>query len=247
MSKRSTGLALGIALAVSLAAVGSTTGASSPGIDEPQPRRSVFSAAPALTCGAPGPWFRPRALRNRRGYERRHNPAARALRAFLREAADEVYQPRRGWFLLTRGRRSVQFAAGRLPELNHMEFERRKRRWEWVGSGGCAPRHYRRPYEASLWERDRSRAALTPQSTRVPVKVDESACTSGRGASGRILRPLVHYGRTAITVTYFIRPLSGEEAYTCQGVPGTPATLPLSEPLGNRRLRDGGTYPPSRR
>ncbi len=212
--------------------------------EEPAPHRSVFPSARLLTCDS-GPSFRPRALRNRRGYERRKNPAARALRAFLREAADEVFQPARGWFFLARGRRSIQFAHGRLPELGRMEFERRGRRWEWMGSGSCEPRAYRRPYAASLWKLDKSRPSLTPQSRRIPLLVQEDRCASGRDARGRILRPLVHYGRTAVTVTYFIRPLGG--VHTCQGVPPTPVTLPLSEPLAERRLRDGGTFPPARR
>lgn len=219
--------------------------AAGPATDEPAPRRSVFPSARLLTCGVPGLSFRPRALRNRRGYERRKNPAARALRAFLREEADEVFQPARGWFFLTRARRRIQFAHGRLPELGRLEFERRGRRWEWMSSGGCAPRSYRRPYAASLWKRDGSKGTLTPQARRIPLLVQEDQCTSGRDARGRILRPLVHYGRTTVTVTYFIRPLGGVN--TCQGVPPTPVTLPLDEPLGNRRLRDGGTFPPARR
>ena len=52
------------------------------------------------------------------------------------------------------------------------------------------------------------------------------------------MSPLVHYGRRAITVMYYGRPLRG--AQTCPGHPPTPAFLVLDEPLGGRRLRDGG-------
>jgi hypothetical protein len=213
------------------------------GPDAPRSRRTVHPSAPVLGCGALP--FRRAALRRPRGYERRGNPAAVALREFLRTGAEEVGQPRRGWFLLAHRRHLIEFAAGRLPELGHMTFERRRGEWSWVGSGGCEPRAFRKGLTASLWRRDADGGPLTPATTQVAVLVDEDNCASGRDASGRVLRPLVHYGRRAITVTYFIRPLTGAQA--CQGVPPTEVILVLDEPLGDRYLRDGGAYRPRRR
>lgn len=193
-----------------------------------------------LSCGAIP--FRPSALRRARGYERRDNPAARALRAFLKRSADEVAQPRRGWFLLARRRNQIEFAAGRLPELGAMSFERRDGRWRWVSSGGCSPRAYRRGRaETVTWRRASPSRPPSRDATHIPVLVKEDSCASGQEATGRVLAPWVHYGERVVTVTYFIHPLGG--AQTCQGVPATRAVLVLNEPLNGRALRDGGPYP----
>lgn len=123
-----------------------------------------------------------------------------------------------------------------------MGFERRNGRWEWVGSGGCEPRAYRKGRAATVtWRRASPRRKLPANTTRIPVLVQEDSCASGRDATGRVLAPWVHYGKRKVTVTYFIRPLDG--AQTCQGVPATKAELVLEEPLNGRRLRDGGPYP----
>jgi hypothetical protein len=211
--------------------------------DAPPPLRARRPTPGVLACGRLP--FRPAALRRPRGYERRGNPAARALRAFLRSSADEVGQPRRGWFRLARRGRVIEFAAGRLPEFGHMTFERRRGRWRWAGSGGCRPRAYRNGLEASTWRRDPDGPAVLPETTQLSLLVQEDDCASGRDASGRILRPLVHYGRTALTITYFIRPLKGFQ--TCQGVPPTPVILNLDESVGSRTLRDGAPHPPRAR
>lgn len=122
-----------------------------------------------------------------------------------------------------------------------MVFELRDGRWEWAGSGGCRPAATHDGRMAVTWERQRH-DALAPETTRIPILVQEDECASGRLAHGRVLRPLVHYGRARVTVTYFIRRAKGLQ--NCQGVPPTPVTLVLDEPLGGRSLRDGGPYPP---
>jgi hypothetical protein len=122
------------------------------GPPSPASQRVPYADPPFLTCGDLP--FRVNALRRPRNYERLQNPAAVALRNFLRENADDVGQPRHGWFLLARREDYIQFAAGRLPELGAMDFERRKGRWTWVGSGGCEPRTYRKGRaEAVTWHR----------------------------------------------------------------------------------------------
>jgi hypothetical protein len=88
------------------------------------------------------------------------------------------------------------------------------------------------------WELEHPEEPLARDATRIGVLVNGGGCSSGRYVRGRIVSPLVHYGREAITVTYFVRPLRG--AQTCQGMPPTPAFLDLDEPVNGRRLRDGG-------
>lgn len=218
------------------AALGASSGPEKP----PASIRVDFASPPLLSCGDIP--FRPAALNRPRGYERRNNPAARALSSFLRKNADDIGQPRTGWFLRARTKNYIEFSAGRLPELGAMDFERRDGRWRWVGSGGCEPRAYRKGRANTVtWRRAAPARELAPATTEIPVLVQEDSCASGRDASGRVVAPWVHYGKRAVTVTYFIRPLSS--VLTCQGVPPTKATLQLEQPLDGRRLRDGGPYP----
>ncbi|MDQ6746095.1 MAG: hypothetical protein M3Z27_08815 [Actinomycetota bacterium] len=201
------------------------------------------SAMPAglYSCGEIP--FHASALRDPRGYERRNTPEARALRGFLRVNADLVFQPRHGWFVLGRRGDRIQFASGRRAPYGSMTFQRIRHRWVWENSGGCDPRAYRHGLEASLWYPAPGAPRPTPATTRIPVLVQEDNCASGRDARGRVLPPTVRYTTTAVLVTYFIRPLAGDQ--TCQGVPPTPVTLSLPHPLGNRHLLDGATLPPS--
>jgi hypothetical protein len=226
MVRRVAAIAIGAALATATALAQ----------DAPRSVRVPYPAPTLLTCG--GLAFPPSALDGPRTYERGASEPARALRRYLRRA--DAGLPRSGWFLLAERRDAFEVAAGRGPEHDWMEFERVDGRWRWNGGGGCfmRTRHYGLP--AVTWWR---RGNDTPASaaTRIPVFVQEDACASGGTARNRILRPLVHYGHHTVTVTYFVRPVNG--LATCQGVPPTRATLVLDEPLGGRRLRDGGPYP----
>ena len=203
------------------------------------PSRRVPTAVPSLlTCG--GLPFAPAALDRRRGYERRSGPLARALRRFLRRKASAVGQPRRGWFLLARDGNRAEVAAGRGP-YGLMGFVLRRGRWQWEGSGRCRLRTYEDGMSAVTWRRKDRESPLPPETTRIPVLVQEEDCASGRDASGRVLSPRVHYGRRAVTVTYFLQGLDGSQS--CPSNPPTRATLVLDEPLAGRKLRDGGPYP----
>jgi len=126
-----------------------------------------------------------------------------------------------------------------------MTFERRRGRWMWVGSGACTPRAYRSGLVASEWDWDPGGGRAQPTATHIAVLVHPDFCNSGRDASGRVLPPYVYYGTTWVGVSYYVRPPKG--LHKCQGTPPTPMTLVLDEPLGNRKLKDLGAYPPVER
>lgn len=218
---------------------------SAPRSDDPaRPSQRVpYPVTPHITCGGQLAFPR-KALRNPRGYERLGTEPARALRSFLRTNADDIGQPRSGWFLLALTEQHFEVASGRLPELGHMAFERGDGAWAWVNSGGCIPSASRNGLEASGWTRRSRRRPVARDATRIAVHVHENDCASGRPATRRVLPPLVHYGRRAITVTYFIRPPTGGQ--NCPSNPPTPATLRLDEPVGDRVLRDGAPLRPRR-
>jgi hypothetical protein len=148
------------------------------------------------------------ALNRPRGYERGTSPLARALRTFLRESADDVGQPRHGWFLLRRRGSVALLASGRRSPYGELIFVLEHGRWIWESSGGCAPRAYHYGLEASEWFLP-ARTKLASSTRRVRLLVQEDNCASGHDARGRVLPPLVRYGKHAITVTYFIRPAGG--------------------------------------
>jgi hypothetical protein len=94
---------------------------------------------------------------------------------------------------------------------------------------------------ASWWLNPRA-PAPTAKSTSINAFVRELACASGKSPKGRIEGPLFDLSETAVTVTFGVRPLPGDQ--DCQGNPLEPVTFTLPEPLATRALLDGGDVPP---
>lgn len=96
------------------------------------------------------------------------------------------------------------------------------------------------------WELDPSFAAPTADTTQLHILVWEQACSNGSPATGRISAPVVQYAATTVTITLGVRPLEvgAGTLLTCPGPPGTPATMDLAEPLGQRTLIDGSIVAP---
>jgi hypothetical protein len=83
---------------------------------------------------------------------------------------------------------------------------------------------------------------LDPTLTVIPAQVREQACASGRSPEGRILDPFVFSGQDGVLVTFWIRlPEGGQD---CQGNPDIATLIQLPEPIGDRKLLDGGEIPP---
>ena len=96
------------------------------------------------------------------------------------------------------------------------------------------------PYVAATW---RPEAPVGPADAGFTALITEQSCASGTSASGRVSDPLIEYGARTVTVTFGVRPLDG--AQTCQSNPPLAIEVTLREPLGDRMLVDGATYPPS--
>ncbi|WP_432489644.1 hypothetical protein [Kineococcus sp. SYSU DK018] len=77
-----------------------------------------------------------------------------------------------------------------------------------------------------------------PESTQVPLLVNEVSCASGQSAEGRIQKPEVAYQPEAVIITVRVEYAGG--AQECPSNPDTPLTVELSEPVGARELVDGG-------
>lgn len=92
------------------------------------------------------------------------------------------------------------------------------------------------------WWLDPKAPAPTPDSIVIRGFVMELACASGKTPAGRLEQPLVDLTETAVTVTFGIRPLPGDQ--DCQGNEPFPITFRLPEALANRTLFDGNDVPP---
>jgi hypothetical protein len=86
-------------------------------------------------------------------------------------------------------------------------------------------------------------ASIGPDTADFTAMVTEQACASGQTSAGRVIGPEVEWADDAVTVTFRVRRLAGEQ--TCPGNPPTPVVIALDEPLGGRTLLDGGREPPA--
>lgn len=69
----------------------------------------------------------------------------------------------------------------------------------------------------------------------------ERDCTGGSSADGRVDEPRISYPPEAVVVTFSVEP---NPSHDCRDNPPTPYTVELSEPLGDRKLKDRLSYPP---
>lgn len=97
-------------------------------------------------------------------------------------------------------------------------------------------------YGPATWALDPD-AEITGETTEFTAWVTERACASGRSSEDRIGGPDIQLSDDAVILSFGVVPLPG--AQDCQGNPPTAVTVRLPEPLGDRRLLDGGREPPA--
>src|SRR4051812_30575486 len=114
-----------------------------------------------------------------------------------------------------------------------------------VGLSGCAGSSA--DFGPATWALDPAFPAPGADTSELHILVWERACSGGKLATGRMSNPLVEYTPADVTITVGVRPLvpGPGEMLSCPGPPGTPASVRLSEPLGQRTLLDGGLVPPA--
>ncbi|MET1232383.1 MAG: hypothetical protein ABWY52_05995 [Candidatus Limnocylindrales bacterium] len=94
---------------------------------------------------------------------------------------------------------------------------------------------------AATWWLDPAGLPIDPGSTVLRGFVVERACASGQSPEGRILAPDVDYGAEALTITFSIAPLPGDQ--DCPGNQPFGVVFELDEPVGERPIFDGSTTP----
>lgn len=207
---------------------------------------------PMLTCGYEP--FPASALSNPPGAENDDTPAAQAFRELRQRSTPIPELPRSGYRLLSESDTDAQFAARLGDEWEHdlwiVHLVASNGVWDFRNGGECTPRTLRDGVESAQWELT-SGQSLEPDAAEVHIGVWERACTSGASLAGRIQEPDIEYRTHRVIITLYVTPLDPPDdgpgsidVYTCIGPPSTPHTVTLAEPLGDRQLLDGGSYPP---
>jgi hypothetical protein len=197
-----------------------------------------------LMCGSPLS-FSAAALGAIRGAESANHPAARSLRQLL---ADGSVPNRPGWQLVVLGDRGALFLLPGEPregvDFWRAELGPEGENWAPVRWGACEIQPAFDGIEPARWELAPGED-VGPDTRTLEVLVFEQACASGASPEGRIVGPAVF--RLEDSMTVILGTIAPPGPQTC--VPGPPATVEvrLPEPLGNRALLDGSTFPAERR
>ena len=121
-----------------------------------------------------------------------------------------------------------------------MSIEREGDRWAFAGGGSCRLEvQLTEPEGQPSWVEVTGREAGA--GTAIRVLVNERQCTSGRDPLPHLREPQVTYAEDEVVVYWTSDPGTGG---TCVGIPPVTTTLDLDEPLGDRVLLDGSTWPP---
>ncbi len=84
-----------------------------------------------------------------------------------------------------------------------------------------------------------------PDSTELPVVIQERACASGEAPVDREIVPVVTETATTVEIVVLVAPVKG--GANCPGNPWHPITVTLDAPLGDRTVLDGSVQPPEPR
>ena len=218
---------------------------------EPLPAATTGSAVATVTCG--GRTFPAAGLSASTGAEHGSGPAFDALRAALVTFGPE-FKGSETWTWRLAGLDAAgaiflaQTDALGPPGWVSIEVKAGTPAWTPDGMGQCDPHVVlSADYGPASWALDPAFGTPSAGATELHLLVWELACSNGLPATGRISAPVVLYGPATVTVTLGVRPIVPPDgtAVTCPGPPGTPATMPLAEPLGGRTLLDGGLVPPA--
>ena len=215
-----------------------------PASPEPLPDATSPTGDSSLTCG--GRTFPAAGLNAATGAESASGPEFDALRATFKLAG---FAGASGWRLAGRDATGAIFLA-RTEAFGpagwvSVEVTAGPNGWQPGGFGQCNLRVVlSADYGPASWALNPAFPAPAPADSTLEILVWESACSGGALVMGRMSAPVIQYSASTVTITIGVRPLPAGP-HTCPLGPGTPASLRLSEPLGNRTILDGDFVPPA--
>lgn len=248
--------ALIAALLLSLTACGTERSATAEvDVPEQEPKQSASSDELLISCDAQAPGWPASAMDG--GIDSRDSRAelTPALEAVVAEAGIDAPLALQGvdvgeapWFVLAESERYVVVAAGTWdehgPKLKDdgqaVRLERNASGWEVVGWGTCS-RLVPVVEPGRQWVQIESASDLDPAATEVAVEITERQCTSGRDPRPFLEEPTFVEDDDSVTVFWTSRMPEG--ASTCIGNAPVPHRLRLDDPLGDRQLLDGSSWP----
>jgi len=112
--------------------------------------------------------------------------------------------------------------------------------WSADGWGNCNLEPVLKP-DVGWVEIVAAPVGLDPAATSIPVDVTEGRCTTGRDPEPYLREPVVVEAADAGTVYWTSDAIEG--AADCPGNPVVRRVVELDQPLGNRELLDGSSWP----
>jgi len=233
-------LALVVAFAAAISACGDTAppsgGSSSPDtVIDPLDLRYTcgeFPFGPGLLTAGPG------------NAEQADNPPTAVLRAHLAgDGPDFDFLPDTGWHLIGRDAQTAEFVTV-ADDLRIFTVSLRDspEGWQVVNWGECQPRiQLAAGLAAAEWALDPAQPKPDAATQAFDALVTELSCNGGQPAAGRIVGPQIVKSADAVLVIFAVRPRPGD--HDCQSNPPTRVKVDLGEPLGERKLLDGGRLP----
>jgi len=214
---------------------GTPSPAATPAIDPLDLRYKceAFPFAPGLLTGAPGT------------AEQANDPIAAHLRAHLAgEGPDFDSLPDAGWHLTGQDAQHAEFVAvGGDRRLFVVVLKNGPEGWQVTDHGECQPRiELAEGLGAAEWAFDPAKPKPGPATQVFDALVTELSCNSGQPADGRVVGPQIVSSAETFLVIFAVRPRPGGQ--DCQANPSTRVRVDLGEPLGDRKLLDGGRFPP---
>jgi hypothetical protein len=239
-------IGVGALAVVGLPAVGGPSGAPRTG-SAPVPVASL----PLIGCWGQGPGFSPDLLTGPGSAETGDSAAAAVLRQFV-SSPNGSDAPAHGWYLMEATSDEVQFVArvpsGGPPDFWQVVVNRGTAGqfvsdgWSLGGYGSCVLETVPPAgYGPATWTLDPS-VPFAAGANELHILVAEQSCHGSDPTEvGRILANVAYTDRDVV-VTVVAR--SPEGAQTCPAPPPTPYVVVLDQPVGNRDLQDGGSWPP---
>jgi len=242
MTRHRLTLASVVALAMAVSACGQVVPPSG-GISAPDATAAIdpldlrytceaFPFAPGLLTGGPGT------------AELANDPAAAHLRAALQgEGPDLDFLPDTGWHLTGQDAQRAEFVTVGGDQIFVVVLRNGPEGWQVTNYGDCQPRiELAEGLGAAEWAFDPAQPKPGAATQVFDALVTELACNSGKPADGRIVGPQIVRSADTVLVIFAVRPRPGGQ--DCQSNPSTRFKVDLGEPLGERRLLDGGRLPP---